>query len=190
MESLPHLRDVFPEHFQNNSSRLDGFNCQSQAPLSEGNTRPCDPSNLNMRTTGHGPINNSSAANTAPRRGATSGDAPKATAPSFSVLRPETLDVVSTTTHLPTNRSWAAMQRPPALPSSSTTHIPMLGTHPDRRRHVCPICAKPFERTSSLQTHMHIHTGERPYICPAEGCGREFNAKSNMLRHYRGHSQR
>ncbi|KDQ25772.1 hypothetical protein PLEOSDRAFT_160383 [Pleurotus ostreatus PC15] len=158
MESLPHLRDVFPEHFSNNSSARP--TPTNNAPLAKGNTIPHNSPSSNMWPTGHGPINHSNVANATPRQGAHNGGASRATAPSFSVLHSGTLDVVSTSYSVPTNSSWAAMQRLPAE-GSSAANIPVQGTNPDRRRHVCPICSKPFERSSSLQTHMHIHTGER-----------------------------
>ncbi|CAE6468905.1 unnamed protein product [Rhizoctonia solani] len=57
------------------------------------------------------------------------------------------------------------------------------------RRHVCAECGQAFDRPSSLQTHMNTHTGEQPYQCPYEGCGRKFSVKSNMRRHLSVHEQ-
>lgn len=51
----------------------------------------------------------------------------------------------------------------------------------------CHVCQKKFKRPSSLKTHMNIHTGDRPYPCPFKDCNKSFNAKSNMLRHYKLH---
>lgn len=51
----------------------------------------------------------------------------------------------------------------------------------------CHVCHKKFKRPSSLKTHMNIHTGDRPYPCPYNDCTKSFNAKSNMLRHYKLH---
>ncbi|CCD22908.1 C2H2-type zinc finger protein NDAI_0A07540 [Naumovozyma dairenensis CBS 421] len=51
----------------------------------------------------------------------------------------------------------------------------------------CKHCNKRFKRPSSLNTHMNIHTGNKPYVCPYEECRKSFNAKSNMLRHYKLH---
>ncbi|EUC55706.1 C2H2-type zinc-finger protein [Rhizoctonia solani AG-3 Rhs1AP] len=57
------------------------------------------------------------------------------------------------------------------------------------RRHVCAECGQAFDRPSSLQTHMNTHTGEQPFQCPFEGCGRKFSVKSNMRRHLSVHEQ-
>jgi len=55
------------------------------------------------------------------------------------------------------------------------------------RRHACPHCAKRFNRPSSLAIHVNTHTGDKPFKCPFQNCGREFNVNSNMRRHYRKH---
>ncbi|KAI9312275.1 hypothetical protein BX666DRAFT_1990303 [Dichotomocladium elegans] len=55
-------------------------------------------------------------------------------------------------------------------------------------RYCCPYCHKRFSRPSSLRTHTYSHTGEKPFICPVEGCCRRFNVHSNLRRHLRRHS--
>ncbi|KAG7439654.1 uncharacterized protein BT62DRAFT_876340, partial [Guyanagaster necrorhizus] len=55
------------------------------------------------------------------------------------------------------------------------------------KKHVCTECNKGFDSPSSLRTHTNIHTGAIPFTCPFPGCGRGFNVKSNMRRHYRNH---
>lgn len=54
-------------------------------------------------------------------------------------------------------------------------------------RYLCPYCRKAFSRPSSLRIHTYSHTGEKPFVCPEEGCGRRFSVQSNMRRHLRVH---
>lgn len=54
----------------------------------------------------------------------------------------------------------------------------------------CKVCGKVVTRTSSLQAHMLIHTKAQPFECKWPGCGKRFNVKSNMNRHYRLHVSR
>ncbi|KAI0699257.1 hypothetical protein BC835DRAFT_1268071 [Cytidiella melzeri] len=56
-------------------------------------------------------------------------------------------------------------------------------------RYECNCCGKGFTRPSSLKIHMNTHTGEKPYVCPFEGCGRSFSVQSNMRRHSRVHTK-
>ncbi|RIB03483.1 hypothetical protein C2G38_1989847 [Gigaspora rosea] len=56
------------------------------------------------------------------------------------------------------------------------------------KRYKCNICQKRFTRPSSLQTHTYSHTGEKPFKCPVEGCGRHFSVVSNLRRHQKIHA--
>ncbi|KAF2178705.1 hypothetical protein K469DRAFT_486990, partial [Zopfia rhizophila CBS 207.26] len=56
-----------------------------------------------------------------------------------------------------------------------------------QKKHRCKVCDKRFTRPSSLQTHMYSHTGEKPFPCDFEGCGRHFSVLSNLRRHQRMH---
>lgn len=56
-----------------------------------------------------------------------------------------------------------------------------------QKKHKCKICDKRFTRPSSLQTHMYSHTGEKPFACDVEGCGRQFSVVSNLRRHRKVH---
>ncbi|KAI8912127.1 hypothetical protein BC831DRAFT_393796, partial [Entophlyctis helioformis] len=53
------------------------------------------------------------------------------------------------------------------------------------KKYECLECSKRFSRPSSLRTHMHSHTGEKPFLCPIPECGRKFSVLSNMRRHMR-----
>lgn len=56
-----------------------------------------------------------------------------------------------------------------------------------QKKHKCRVCDKRFTRPSSLQTHMYSHTGEKPFACNVEGCGRHFSVVSNLRRHKKVH---
>lgn len=56
-----------------------------------------------------------------------------------------------------------------------------------QKKHKCKVCDKRFTRPSSLQTHMYSHTGEKPYACEVDGCGRHFSVVSNLRRHRKVH---
>ncbi len=74
----------------------------------------------------------------------------------------------------------------------------------ESKKHICTTCNKRFRRPSSLNIHRNTHTGAtresislcyilvlkryEAYRCSFPGCGKEFNVKSNMLRHYRSHT--
>ncbi|EJD45105.1 hypothetical protein AURDEDRAFT_114213 [Auricularia subglabra TFB-10046 SS5] len=57
------------------------------------------------------------------------------------------------------------------------------GIMPAEDARVCPYCGKVCDRPSTLKTHLNSHTGERPYTCYVQGCGRQFTVLSNMYRH-------
>nr|GAT45445.1 predicted protein [Mycena chlorophos] len=54
-------------------------------------------------------------------------------------------------------------------------------------KYECTYCGKGFTRPSSLKIHLNSHTGEKPFVCPVDGCGRSFSVLSNMRRHARVH---
>ncbi|KAJ5499279.1 Zinc finger C2H2 [Penicillium expansum] len=69
---------------------------------------------------------------------------------------------------------------------SSTTSDSKMPSN-TQKKHKCKVCDKRFTRPSSLQTHMYSHTGEKPFACDVEGCGRHFSVVSNLRRHKKVH---
>ncbi|KZP17285.1 hypothetical protein FIBSPDRAFT_1046967 [Athelia psychrophila] len=56
-------------------------------------------------------------------------------------------------------------------------------THLKYRPFVCSICDKKFPQKTSLDTHMHGHTGATPHDCRFEGCGLSFKDPARRHRH-------
>ncbi|KAF7315449.1 hypothetical protein MIND_00059800 [Mycena indigotica] len=83
---------------------------------------------------------------------------------------------------------------PPTMPTSiavphyQPSGVPAYATpESSATKYECPYCGKGFTRPSSLKIHLNSHTGEKPFVCPVEGCGRSFSVLSNMRRHARVH---
>ncbi|KII92904.1 hypothetical protein PLICRDRAFT_172934 [Plicaturopsis crispa FD-325 SS-3] len=72
--------------------------------------------------------------------------------------------------------------------SQSDTPAEVPTAAPVAPKYECSYCGKGFNRPSSLKIHLNSHTGEKPFICPVEGCGRSFSVLSNMRRHARVHT--
>ncbi|XP_076357891.1 ras-responsive element-binding protein 1-like [Tachypleus tridentatus] len=69
-------------------------------------------------------------------------------------------------------------------PHSFTFHIRQH--NPNNYNRTCRVCGKTLSSTSSLDRHMLVHSGERPFNCKI--CNMAFTTNGNMHRHMRTHS--
>lgn len=60
-------------------------------------------------------------------------------------------------------------------------------THGERV-HACPECPRTFVESSKLKRHQLVHTGEKPFLCRFEGCGKRFSLDFNLKTHTRIHT--
>ncbi|KAI2638025.1 hypothetical protein GGS21DRAFT_450012 [Xylaria nigripes] len=79
------------------------------------------------------------------------------------------------------------MTQPPPAPQSMMGQFSSKVASGTQKKHKCKVCDKRFTRPSSLQTHMYSHTGEKPFVCEVDGCGRHFSVVSNLRRHKKVH---
>lgn len=74
---------------------------------------------------------------------------------------------------------------PPPPPVSSSANGGMLRQRPGGGKNICLFCAKTFSQSKLLESHMNVHTRERPFECPH--CDESFSFPAVLWVHERRH---
>jgi uncharacterized Zn-finger protein len=62
-----------------------------------------------------------------------------------------------------------------------------LKSHNKVKKFECETCGKLLRKKSDLESHILLHTKEKPFECKFPYCERTFSQKVNMITHLKSH---
>ena len=65
-----------------------------------------------------------------------------------------------------------------------------VSTHAPAKTFTCNICFKQFALGQYLKEHTYIHTGQKPFKCPFEGCTKAFRQAGKLSLHKKFHQNK